>query len=117
MLCAKLCEPSQAFLFFFSKTESEIFAVIAKQELLIEFWVAGVSASGYNFRDHFVKVSKVFIGQRSQTVRDLFCIGDFRPNQPECVNEWKPGESLPLLAKIPELKLIRMILPKANRLI
>jgi hypothetical protein len=50
VLCAEIRERSQALLFFFSKAESQIFAVIAKQELLIEFWVATLSDPG-NFCD------------------------------------------------------------------
>ena len=42
MLGTEIRECSQALLLLFSKAESQIFAVIAKQELLIEFWVAGV---------------------------------------------------------------------------
>src|SRR5438094_214653 len=96
---------------------AQSFAVIAKQELLIEFWVVGTRNTGYEFCNQALKVGEIFIAQGAQAVRDLFCNHDFRSNQPECVNEWKAGESLPLLTEIPKLHFTCVILAKANRLI
>ena len=54
VLCAKVCENSQAFLFFFSKAEPKMFAVIAGTELRIKFCLGC---------DQLVEISEVFIAQ------------------------------------------------------
>jgi len=118
VLCAQVCEDSQTFFLFFLKPESKMFGVIAREEFAIDFPpLAGAGDRGYNVRDQVVEISKVYIAQGAQRVRDLFWIGDFGANKPEGVNKRQVEKFLPLFAQIPERKFVRVVLSEVDSLI
>jgi hypothetical protein len=117
VLYAQICEDSQTFFFLFLKPESKMFGVIAREEFAIDSPLAGAGDSGYNFRDQVVEISKVYIAQGAQRVRDLFWIGDFGANKPEGVNKRQVEKFLPLFAQVPERKFVRVILSDVDSLI
>ena len=99
---------AQTFPFFLSKTESEIFSVIAMAKIVIEIFLLA---------DQVVDLGQVFIAQRAQTVCDQFYVDHFRPNQPKGVDERKTRKLVPLLAEVPKVKFVLVLLSEANRLI
>ena len=118
VLYAQVCEDSQTFFLFFPKPESKMFGVIAREEFAIDFPpLTEAGDPGYNVRDQVVEISKVYIAQGAQRVRDLFWIGDFAANKPEGVNKRQVEKFLPLLAQVPERKFVRVVLSEVDSLI
>ena len=118
VLYAQICEDSQTFFLFFLKPESKMFGVIAREEFAIDFPpLAKAGDPGYNVRDQVVEISKVYIAQGAQRVRDLFWIGDFGTNKPESVNKRQVEKFLPLFAQVPERKFVRIVLSEVDSLI
>ena len=85
--------------------------VIARTKFVIEFLLLG---------DEIVDLRQIFIPQDAQTFRDCSWIDHFRANKPERVNEGEidpAAAGRPLLAEVPEMKVLLVFLSKANRLV
>ena len=118
VLYAQICEDSQTLFLFFLKPESKMFGVIAREEFAMDFPpLAEAGDPGYNVRDQVVEISKIYIAQGAQRVRDLFWIGDFGANKPEGVNKRQVEKFLPLFAQVPERKFVRIVLSEVDSLI
>ena len=48
--------------------------------------------------DQLVDPGQILIAQRAQAVGNFFCIDNFRPNEPESVNEWKIDKRTTMLS-------------------
>ena len=82
--------------------------VITGAKLAVEICLPG---------DQLVDAGQILIAQRPQAVSNISCIGNFRPNEPERVNERKTNKPGPLFAQVPKTKFVCVLLPKPDRLI
>jgi len=82
--------------------------VITGAKLVIEVFLVG---------DQLLDAGQILVAQRPQAVGNVFCIGNFRPDEPERVNERKANEPVPLFAQVPKTKFVCVLLPKPDRLI
>src|SRR6267142_1030779 len=103
-----MMEPVEAFLFAFSKTESEMLAVIAVAKTAIEFLFVS---------NQFADVREILVAQCAQPIRNRFWIGYFRSHEPERINERKAHKFFPVFAKVPKLEFISMLFPETNGLV
>src|SRR6478735_3895223 len=96
MFCAQSLEHPQTFTFPFTKSKSEIVAIVAFAKLPIKLVLAG---------NHLVNSPQIPTPNRTQLVRDFLGNRDLGPDQPERVDEWALTKFLPFLTEIPKFKI------------
>jgi hypothetical protein len=90
VFCAQSLEHPQTFTFLFTKSKSQIIAIVAFAKLPIKLVLAG---------NHLVNSPQIPTPNRTQLVRNFLGNRDLGPDQPERVDEWALTKFPPFLAE------------------